>query len=97
MEEDKEVVKEKTLSKASSKIKRIMIQIEAHVEEEIFKEVGAKEDAKIIKGMMQMIVVVGIVADQTTLKGIAHNKVKAIDDNKKTMHLAIIRMIYRDL
>ena len=73
VEEDKEVAKAKTLTKASSKIRRIMNQIEAHVENEIFKEKGAKEDAKVIKGMMQIIVVVGIVADLTTLQGISHN------------------------
>ena len=63
VEEDKEVAKAKTLTKASSKIKRIVIQIEAHVEDEIFEEGGAKEDTKIIKGMMQIIAVAGIVVD----------------------------------
>ena len=72
-----------------------MIKIEAHVEEELFEEGGAKEDVKIIKGMMQIIVVTGIVANQTTLQGISHNQIKAIDDNKITMHMPIIRMIQR--
>ena len=52
VEEDKEVAKAKTLTKANNKIKRIMIQIEAHVEEKFFEEGGSKEDAKTIKGMM---------------------------------------------
>ena len=59
-------------------------------EEKIFKEGGAKEYTKIMKGMMQIIVVVEIVAKQTTLQGIAHNQIKAIDDNKTTMHLPVI-------
>ena len=68
------------------------------MEEEIFKETGAKEGTKIIKGMMHMLVIMvsRIVVDQTFLKGIAHNKIKAIDGNKKTMHLAVVRMIQRD-
>ena len=51
-----------------------MIQIEAHVEEEFFSEGGAKEDAKIIKGMMEMLVIVvaRIVVDQAFLKGIVY-------------------------
>ena len=63
VEEDKEVAKAKTLTKVGSKIRRIMIQIEAHMEEETFEEGEAKEDAEIIKGMMHIKVVALIVAD----------------------------------
>ena len=95
MEEEKKVIKEETLTKASSKIRRIMIQLEAHVDEEFFEEGGAKKDAKIIKGMMQIIVVARIMADHNTLQGIAHNQIKAIDDDKTIMHLPVIKMIQR--
>ena len=57
------MAKAKSPTKANSKIMRIMIGIEAHVEEEVSNEGGAKEDAKFIKGMIQIIVVAGIVAD----------------------------------
>ena len=59
------MAKVETLTKANSKIKRVMIQTKAHVEEEIFEEGGAKEDVEIIKGMMRMLVIVDarIVAD----------------------------------
>ena len=94
VEEDKEVAKAKTFTKASSKIvERIMIKMEAHMKEEIFEEGGVKEDLKIAKGVM---VAIGIVADQTTLQGIAQHQIKAKDDKKTTMHLPIIRMIQRD-
>ena len=96
VEEDKEVAKAKTLTKASSKIRRVLIQIEAHMEEETFEEGGAKEDTKIIKVMVWIIVVARIVADHTTLQGTAHSQIKAIYDNKKTMHPSIIKMIQRD-
>ena len=63
VEEDKEVAEAKNLTKSNNKIKRITIQSEAHMEEEIFEEGGSKEDTKIIKGMMQIIAVAGIVVD----------------------------------
>ena len=56
-----------------------------------------KEDVEIIKEMtrMQIIVVVGHVENQATLKGIAHGKIKAIGGNKITKHLVVIKMIQR--
>ena len=93
MEEDKEVAKAETLTKAGSKIKRFMTQKDAHMEEENFEEGRVKEDEKIIKGMMHIIVVARIVADQTTLQGIDHIQIKEIDNKTITMHLLIIRMI----
>ena len=92
VQEEKEVAKVETLTKASNKIMRIKIGTEAHMEEDVLEERGAKEDAKIIKGIIQMLVIVvaRIVANQTTLKGIAHNKIKAIEENKIIMNLAII-------
>ena len=44
---------------------------------------------------MQTTMVVGHVANQTTLKGTAHGKIKEIGGNKITMHLAVIKMIQR--
>ena len=60
------------------------------MEEKSFEEGGAKEEVKIIKEMMQIIVVARILIEQTTLQGIAQHQIKAIDDNKTTMHLPII-------
>ena len=97
VEEDKEVVEEEIPTKANNKIRILMTQIGVHVEEEIFEAGGVREDVEIIKEMMQMqiIVVVGHVENQATLKGIAHGKIKAIGGNKITMYPAGIRMIQR--
>ena len=61
MEEDKEVVEEEIPTKANNRIRSLMTQIGVHVEEEIFKTGGVREDVEIIKEMMwmQIIVVVG--------------------------------------
>ena len=98
VEEDKEVVEAEIPTKANNRIRSLMTQTGVHVEEEIFKVGGVKEDVEIIKEMMRMqtTVVVGHVENQATLKGIAHGKIKAIGGNKIIMHLAVIRMIQRD-
>ena len=97
VEEDKEVVEAEIPTKTNNRSKSLMTQTTVNVEEEIFKVGGVKEDVEVIKGMMQMLVIMvaGIVAVQTTLQGISQHQIRAIDDNKITMHQAIIRMIQR--
>ena len=67
----------------------------AHVEEATLEAGGDREDVEIFRGMIQMqvIVAVGPMANQTTLKEIVHGGTKVRGGSKLIMHLAVIKMI----
>ena len=95
MDEDKEAVEVEIPTKKDNRIKSLKTHSGAHMTEATLEAGGAKEDAKFFKEMihMQIIVVAGHVANQTTLKQTIHGRTRVIGGNKIIMYQAVIKKI----